>query len=224
MRPVTGLARWRVHGLVAAVLLLATGCGLDDGAPTSAQARVGAGPGTAGSDATDRSSAAGSTEAPAATAGRRFVGGSAGAPVDPCDRLSAVDVQRAYDVPVGVGSPRLGRHQEDDATFFSRDCAWSGPQGFRVSVGHTQADDFDGAPVCPPPVHHGEDATALGGLPVARGYWSAYAGLADVEGRLRLCTESALVDIEVDTPVGSRTPQQLLQETRTFATAVLDAL
>ena len=124
------------------------------------------------------------------------------APLTACSLANEADVEAAFGLSVPAGSIGGGGHDEDGLVWKSDNCSWEVEDQLDVRLGLSVADDFEGGTlVCPPLSYLDTESTPVPAL----GGGAAWVGndMGELEGTLRLCLAEHLVDIDVETPIGS---------------------
>ena len=142
------------------------------------------------------------------------------APEHTCDLADESDVEAAYGEPVPPGADGNGGHDEDGLKWQSENCGWEVEDGLDVRLGVSRAEDFDGGELlCPELDSFDTPSTPVPGL----GDQAAWVTdeIDPNEGTLRICTEAEMIDIDVESPDGSRDPDALRNQSVALAEVVL---
>ena len=195
----------RITLAVIALMLALAGCGDDDEPIRSG-----------GADDTSESSPVSSAPATPAT------------PVDDvevCDLAEEADVEAAFGEDLPPGSFSSGSTDEDDVQWQSDICNWDIEDGLEVSLALSSGDDFvDGGGLrCPELDSFDIASTPVEGLAATSASW-VNDKIDPNEGTLRICTDFALMDIDVESPDGSRDPDTMQSQAVALAEVVLSNL
>lgn len=141
-----------------------------------------------------------------------------------CDLATDADVEAAFGEDVPPGSFSSGSTDEDDVQWMSDNCNWEIEDGLEVSLAFTTADDFaDGELLCPELDSFDVPSTPVEGLDATSAAW-VNDKIDPNEGTLRICTTFALMDIDVESPDGSRDPDTMQSQAVALAEVVLTNL
>jgi hypothetical protein len=195
--------RTRVALSLAALVLTVGACSDDDGGEIT----------SGGARDEPESSAPSTTETPAPATPEA-------GPADVCDLADASDVEAAYGEPVPPGSPGSGNHSENDLEWQSDNCNWEVEDGLDVRLGVSVAEDFpDGELLCPELPSFDAPSTQVRTL--GEGASWVNDEFDPNEGTLRICADAEMVDIDVESPDGSRDPDTLREQTVALAEVVV---
>lgn len=142
-----------------------------------------------------------------------------------CDLATEADVEAAYEQDVPPGTFSNGATNENDVNWQSDNCNWEVEDGLEVSLAVTYGDDFDDGDGlrCPELSSFGEPSTPVEGLDATSASWVTDS-IDPNEGTLRICTDERLIDIDVESPDGSRDPATMEAQTVALAEVVLGNL
>jgi len=140
--------------------------------------------------------------------------------VEVCDLASEADAEAAYDEDLPPGSFSSGSTDEDGVQWQSDNCNWRIDDGLEVSLQLSTAEDFAaGELLCPELDSFDVPSTPVTVLD-AEASWVTDKIDPD-EGTLRICTDTHLIDIDVESPDGSRDPDTLRDQSVALAEVVL---
>jgi hypothetical protein len=143
-------------------------------------------------------------------------------PPGPCDVIDESDVEAAFGEAVPAGAVGAGGNTVDDVAWQSKNCDWQQEGVLEVQLALAEADDFEAGEVLCPELRRlgtpSEPVTELG----EEAYWVAEER-ADLEGKLRICTDDLLIDVEAEVPLGSDLAT-LREQTIALGQVVLDRL
>lgn len=112
---------------------------------------------------------------------------------EPCEFFSASDLETIFDTPMSSGRNGVSRIDDTEIRADSRHCRWSADD-LDASLQIAYATDFDsGDFACAKPADRRALEVDLG----ARAWWSELTAAGLTAGRLRVCTDSALIDVTV---------------------------
>jgi hypothetical protein len=189
----------RITLAVLALTLVLAGCGDDDDEITSG-----------GADETP------SASAPEATETEQPAGG-----VEVCELATEADVEAAFDEDLPAGSFSSGSTDEDGVQWQSDICNWDVEDGLEVSLALSTAEDFaDGELLCPELDSFDTPATPVEGLDATSAAWVTDQVDPD-EGTLRVCTDTALIGIDIETPDGTGDPDTMRDQAVALAEVAL---
>lgn len=142
-----------------------------------------------------------------------------------CDLATEADVEAAFGEDVPPGSISSGSTtDENDLSWMSDNCNWDVEDGLEVSLALTFADDFaDGELLCPELDSFDVPSTPVEGLDATSAAW-VNDKIDPHEGTLRICTERELMDIDIESPDGSRDPATMQAQAMALAEVVLTNL
>ncbi len=141
-------------------------------------------------------------------------------PAAVCDLADANDVEAAYGEPVPDGSYGGGGHDVNGEQWQSDNCNWEVDNGIEVTLAVSRADQFaDGELLCLELESFGTAATPVPELG-DRAWWVVDEVDPD-EGTLRICTDEEMIDIDMESPDGSRDPDTMRAQSVAFAEVVL---
>jgi hypothetical protein len=185
---------------VLALTLVLAGCGdSDDG-----EIRSG------GADATPSSSA------PAATETDQPEG-----EVEVCELATEADVEAVFGEDVPPGSFSGGGTDEDGVQWQSDNCNWDVEDGLEVRLAYSTAEDFaDGELLCPELDSFDTPSTPVEGLDALSAAW-VIDQIDPEEGTLRICTDTALINIDTEYPDGTADPATMQEQSVALAEVVL---
>jgi hypothetical protein len=145
--------------------------------------------------------------------------------IDVCTLADEADVEAAFGEDLPPGSFSSGSTDEDDVQWQSDNCNWDIEDGLEVSLAVTSAEDFvDGGGLqCPELDSFVIPSTPVEGLDADSASW-VNDKIDPNEGTLRICTGSALMDIDVESPDGSRDPETMQSQAVALAEVVLTNL
>jgi hypothetical protein len=142
------------------------------------------------------------------------------AEVDPCELADEADAEAAFEEDLPPGSFSSGSIDEDGVQWKSDNCNWDIEEGTEVSLAVTTAEDFtDGQLQCPELDSFDVPSTPVEVLD-AEAYW-VNDKIDPNEGTLRICTDTHLLGIDLDSPDGSRDPDTMRDQAVAFAEVVL---
>lgn len=145
-------------------------------------------------------------------------------PPSPCDVIDAVDVEQAFGETVEGGGPGVGSSTVDDVAWESKNCDWEQDGVLEVQLALAEADDFEaGEVLCPELRKLGTPSEPVTDLGDEEGYWVAEES-TEVEGKLRICRDDLLIDVEAEAALGSRDLDTLREQTIALGRVVLDRL
>ena len=148
------------------------------------------------------------------------------APVDVevCDLADEADAEAAFEEDLPPGSLSSGSTDEDGVQWQSDNCNWDIEDGLEVSLEYSTAEDFaDGELLCPELDSFDTPSTPVEGLDAASAAWVNDQVDPD-EGTLRICTDTALVDIDIETSDGTGDSDTMQQQAVALAEVVLGNL
>jgi hypothetical protein len=140
-----------------------------------------------------------------------------------CELATEADVETAFAEDLGSGSFSSGSTDEDGVQWQSDNCNWEVDEGTEVSLEVSTAEDFaDGQLQCPELDSFDVPSTPVEGLD-AEASWVTDKIDPD-EGTLRICTDTYLLGIDIESPDGSRDPDTMRDQSVAFAEVVLGNL
>jgi hypothetical protein len=148
------------------------------------------------------------------------------APVDAevCELATEADVEAAFAEDLGVGTFSSGSTDEDGVQWQSDNCNWEVDEGTEVSLEVSTAEDFtDGTLQCPELDSFDVPSTPVEGLDATSAAW-VNDKIDPNEGTLRICTDTYLLGIDVESPDGSRDPDTMRDQAVALAEVVLSNL
>lgn len=141
-----------------------------------------------------------------------------------CDVLSPQDVSDAYRVEFGPAELGGGGHTEQDLEWQSDNCSWEAEDLVEVTFALSGPDDFaDGTLVCPEPLAIASTVEPVTGLDADAAWWEV-DDAPPLEATLRVCTATALFDLELEYEDGVDYQGDPQRQTIALAKAVLVAL
>jgi hypothetical protein len=144
--------------------------------------------------------------------------------VEVCELATDADVEAAYGEDVPPGTFGSGGHNVNDIQWASDNCRFEIEDGLVVSVELSIAEDFpDGALLCPELESFDVPATPVEGLDASSAAW-VNDKIDPDEGTLRICGETFLLNIDIESPDGSRDPDTMRDQTVALAEVVLGNL
>ena len=144
-------------------------------------------------------------------------------PVDAevCELADEADVEAAFEEDLPPGSYSSGSTDEDGVQWMSDNCNWDIEEGTEVSLEVSTAEDFaDGTLQCPELDSFDVPSTPVEGLDATSAAW-VNDKIDPNEGTLRICTDTYLLGIDVDSPDGSRDPDTMQSQAVALAEVVL---
>ena len=144
-------------------------------------------------------------------------------PVDAevCELADEADVEAAFAEDLGVGTFSSGSTDEDGVQWMSDNCNWEVDEGTEVSLEVSTAEDFtDGTLQCPELDSFDVPSTPVEGLDATSAAW-VNDKIDPNEGTLRICTDTYLLGIDVESPDGSRDPETMQSQAVALAEVVL---
>jgi hypothetical protein len=145
------------------------------------------------------------------------------APVDAevCELATEADVEAAFAEDLPPGSFSSGSTDEDGVQWMSDNCNWDVEEGTEVSLEVSTAEDFaDGTLQCPELDSFDVPSTPVEGLDASSAAW-VNDKIDPTEGTLRICTDTYLIGIDVESPDGSRDPDTMRDQSVALAEVVL---
>jgi hypothetical protein len=143
--------------------------------------------------------------------------------IEPCELADEADVESAYGEDVPPGSISSGSTDEDGVQWQSDNCNWDIEDGLEVSLAVSTAEDFaDGELLCPELDSFDVPSTPVEGLDAEA--WWVTDKIDPNEGTLRICADAVLIDIDVESPDGSRDPDTLQGQSVALAQVVITKL
>jgi|GEM_PF-6067060 len=143
---------------------------------------------------------------------------------NPCDVLTAADVQAAFGVPFGEPSQGGGGYTEQDIEWQSQDCNFEAEDLVEIDFALTGPDGFAAGDFqCPKPTEILATVTPVEGLDAQEAWWKR-AENPPLEATLRVCTESYNFDIELEYEDGVDFQGDPQQQSIALAEVVLDRL
>jgi hypothetical protein len=143
--------------------------------------------------------------------------------VEVCELAEEADVEAAYGEDLPPGSFSSGSTDEDGVQWQSDNCNWDIEDELQVSLAVSTAEDFaDGELLCPELDSFDVPSTPVEGLDADA--WWVNDNVDPNEGTLRICTDSVLLDIAVESPDGSRDPNTMRDQSVALAEVVLAGL
>jgi hypothetical protein len=140
-----------------------------------------------------------------------------------CELAEEADVEAAFEEDLPPGSFSSGSTDEDGVQWQSDNCNWEIEDGTEVSLEVSTAEDFtDGQLQCPELDSFDVASTPVEGLD-AEASW-VNDKIDPTEGTLRLCTDTYLLGIDLESPDGSRDPATMQAQAVAFAEVVLSNL
>ncbi|HET9422140.1 MAG TPA: hypothetical protein VFO49_13460 [Nocardioides sp.] len=137
-----------------------------------------------------------------------------------CELADEADVEAAFAEDLGVGTFSSGSTDEDGVQWQSDNCNWEVDEGTEVSLEVSTAEDFtDGQLQCPELDSFDVPSTPVEGLD-AEASW-VNDKIDPNEGTLRICTDTYLLGIDVESPDGSRDPETMQSQAVALAEVVL---
>ena len=144
--------------------------------------------------------------------------------VEVCDLATEAEVEAAFGEDLPAGSFSSGSTDEDGVQWQSDNCNWDIEDGLEVSLEYSTAEDFaDGELLCPELDSFDTPSTPVEGLDAASAAWVNDQVDPD-EGTLRICTDTALVDIDIETSDGTGDSDTMQQQAVALAEVVLGNL
>jgi hypothetical protein len=141
-----------------------------------------------------------------------------------CELASEADVEAAFGEDLGAGSFSSGGTDEDGVQWQSDNCNWEIEDGTEVSLEVSTAEDFaDGRLQCPELDSFDVPSTPVEGLDATSAAW-VNDKIDPNEGTLRICTDTYLLGIDLESPDGSRDPDTMRDQCVAFAEVVLGHL
>jgi hypothetical protein len=141
-----------------------------------------------------------------------------------CDLATEADVEAAFGEDLGAGSFSSGSTDEDGVQWQSDNCNWEVDEGTEVSLEVSTAEDFaDGQLQCPELDSFDVPSTPVEGLDATSAAW-VNDKIDPNEGTLRICTDTYLLGIDLESPDGSRDPDTMRDQSVAFAEVVLGNL
>jgi hypothetical protein len=151
---------------------------------------------------------------------------TADVPVDAevCELVDEADVETAFEEDLPPGSYSSGSTDEDGVQWQSDNCNWDIDEGTAVSLEVSTAEDFaDGTLQCPELDSFDVPSTPVEGLDASSAAW-VNDKIDPNEGTLRICTDTYLLGIDVESPDGSRDPATMQSQAVALAEVVLTNL
>jgi len=146
------------------------------------------------------------------------------AEVEVCELAEEADVEAAFAEDLPPGSFSSGSTDEDGVQWQSDNCNWDIEDGLEVSLEVSTAEDFaDGALLCPELDSFDVPSTPVSGLDADAAYW-VNDKIDPDEGTLRICTDTYLLGIDIESPDGSRDPATMQAQAVALAEVVLTNL
>ena len=145
------------------------------------------------------------------------------APVDVevCDLADEADAEAAFEEDLPPGSFSSGSTDEDGVQWQSDNCNWEIEEGTEVSLELSTAEDFaDGQLQCPELDSFSDPSVPVEGLDASSAAW-VNDSIDPNEGTLRICTDAYLINIDLESPDGSRDPATMQAQSVAFAEIVL---
>ncbi len=143
------------------------------------------------------------------------------ADVEVCDLATEADVEAAFGADLPAGSYSGGGTDEDGVQWQSDNCNWDIEDGLEVSLEYSTAEDFaDGELLCPELDSFSTPSTPVEGLDATSAAWVNDQVDPD-EGTLRVCTDTALINIDIETADGTGDPDTMQQQAVALAEVVL---
>ncbi len=143
------------------------------------------------------------------------------AEVEVCELATEADVEAAFLEDLPPGSLSFGGTDEDGVQWQSDNCNWDIEDGLEVTLEISTAEDFsDGVLQCPELDSFDVPSTPVEGLDATSAAW-VNDKIDPNEGTLRICTDSYLLGIDVESPDGSRDPGTMQSQAVTLAEVVL---
>ena len=137
-------------------------------------------------------------ETSASDPGTEVTTDAGGALPNPCDVLTAADVQAAFGVPFGEPSQGGGGYSEQELEWQSQDCNFEAEDLVEVDFALTGPDDFrEGDFQCPRPTEIVSTVTPVEGLDAEQAWWKLDEN-PPLEATLRVCTDGYNFDIELE--------------------------
>ncbi len=144
--------------------------------------------------------------------------------VEVCELATEADVEAAFEEDLPPGSFSSGSTDEDGVQWQSDNCNWDIEEGTEVSLEVSTAEDFtDGTLQCPELDSFDVPSTPVEGLDATSAAW-VNDKIDPNEGTLRICTETYLIGIDVESPDGSRDPETMQAQAVALAEVVLTNL
>ena len=131
------------------------------------------------------------------------------------------DVEAAFGEDLAVGTFSSGSTDEDGVQWQSDNCNWEVDEGTEVSLEVSTAEDFaDGQLQCPELDSFDVPSTPVEGLDATSAAW-VNDKIDPNEGTLRICTDTYLLGIDLESPDGSRDPDTMRDQSVALAEVVL---
>lgn len=149
--------------------------------------------------------------------------GTGDVPVDAevCELADEADVEAAFAEDLPPGSYSSGSTDEDGVQWMSDNCNWDIEEGTEVSLEVSTAEDFaDGTLQCPELDSFDVPSTPVEGLDATSAAW-VNDKIDPNEGTLRICTDTYLLGIDIESPDGSRDPDIMRDQAVALAEVVL---
>ena len=144
--------------------------------------------------------------------------------VEVCDLAEEGDVEAAFEEDLPPGTFSSGSTDEDGVQWQSDNCNWEIEDGTEVSLELSTAEDFtDGQLQCPELDSFSDPSTPVEGLDATSAAW-VNDSIDPNEGTLRVCTDSYLINIDLESPDGSRDPATMQSQSVALAEVVLTNL
>lgn len=120
---------------------------------------------------------------------------------DPCGLLSEDDLATSLGQSLGEGRQSSGANTSQDLSWSSVRCTWGEAESLELRLSVSDADSFeDGVLQCPEPAGIVAEVTQVSGIGTQA--WWEWDDFSGAEGLLRVCTETALLDIALQAPDG----------------------
>jgi hypothetical protein len=141
--------------------------------------------------------------------------------VEVCELATEADVEAAFGEDLPAGSFSSGSTDEDGVQWQSDNCNWDVEDGLEVQLAYSTAEDFaDGELLCPELDSFDTPSTPVEGLDAVSASW-VVDQIDPEEGTLRICTESALVNIDTEYADGTADPATMQEQSVALAEVVL---
>lgn len=141
--------------------------------------------------------------------------------VEVCELATEADVEAAFGEDLPPGSFSSGSTDEDGVQWQSDNCNWDVEDGLEVRLAYSTAEDFaDGALLCPELDSFDTPSTPVEGLDAVSAAW-VVDQIDPEEGTLRICTETALINIDTEYPDGTADPATMQEQSVALAEVVL---
>ena len=141
--------------------------------------------------------------------------------VEVCELATEAEVEAVFGEDLPPGSFSSGSTDEDGVQWQSDNCNWDVDDGLEVRLAYSTAEDFaEGELLCPELDSFDTPSTPVEGLDAVSAAW-VVDQIDPEEGTLRICTDSALINIDTEYPDGTADPATMEEQSVALAEVVL---